>query len=263
MKVKKVDAITAEEVAALCDHTFLKRVECYSPTAGQSALRLFEQDFFKFMNESIQGALSPFAICVRPEYVQKAHNFIDQSKKRGIKIVSVAGFPDGSITPPLMKLFEANFAIDRGAEEIDGVINAHALKRGDHSFVLSELKGFVEVCRRKGIIFKLILEISELSHYEIEQACRLAEHAGVDFLKTSTGFGTFGARVDEVRLMRENFSGGIKVSGGITLTNLYPLLVAASGQGEKRVVLDPMKVRVGASRLLQELSADTRSNFSR
>jgi deoxyribose-phosphate aldolase len=264
VKEATIETIKPAEIAALSDHTFLKRSESYRLEAamGESPKKLREKDFWKFLESSCTLPLTPYALCIRPEDVKVARRILDQNGKTNIKIASVVGFPDGGWVDTSFKLFESHHALDHGANEVDVVMNYVALKKGDHSYVLQELRQLVSLVHSKKGILKLILETSELSSHDIIQACRMAEHVGVDFLKTSTGFSANGARTDQLLLIRSHFSSGIKVSGGVTFQNVYPFLVAASGIGQGKIALDPSRVRIGESQLLQQLCGLTQKQNS-
>jgi deoxyribose-phosphate aldolase len=102
-------------------------------------------------------------------------------------------------------------------------------------------------------LLKLILETSELTQEQVKELAILANNWGVDFIKTSSGFASKGAEAEKVRTMREYFKKGVKVSGGIKKDNIYQLLEAASGRDDEYIDLDPNKVRIGESSLLEKL----------
>jgi len=126
----------------------------------------------------------------------------------------VVGFPLGAATSKV-KAIEAQDAIANGATEIDMVINIGAIKSGNYELVLNDIKTVREAT--KGYILKTILETSLLTDKEIVKACELAKEGGADFVKTSTGFGSGGATIKDVRLMRKTVGPtiGIKAAGGI------------------------------------------------
>ena len=131
-----------------------------------------------------------------------------------VKVVTVVGFPSGACDTDV-KRFETEVAIDNGASEIDVVMNIGRFKDGDDGFTLRELRDVVEAAEERPV--KLILETCLLTDDEIVRACQLAKEAGVDFVKTSTGFGKAGATTDHVALMRRTVGEdlGVKASGGI------------------------------------------------
>ena len=131
-----------------------------------------------------------------------------------VKICSVVGFPLGAMSTRA-KALEAKIAVMDGADEIDMVINVGALKDRDYSVVLEDIKAVKEACGEN--VLKVIIETCLLTDDEKVKACELAKEAGADFVKTSTGFSSAGAKVEDVRLMRETVGPdmGVKASGGI------------------------------------------------
>lgn len=131
-----------------------------------------------------------------------------------VKVCTVVGFPLGAVSTAVKK-YEAECAMNDGADEIDMVINIGALKDGDYDYVLSDIKGVRETCT--DITLKVIIETWLLNDEEKRQACVIAEKAGADFVKTSTGFSTGGAKTEDVALMRDTVGDrlGVKASGGI------------------------------------------------
>lgn len=191
------------KLAKYIDHTFLKP----NGTA---------KDIEKLCEEA--KAHSFASVCVNPCFVKLAHSLVEGS---GVKTCTVIGFPLGQNTSHV-KLAEAMAAISDGADELDFVIN------------ISLLKGAVEECERelrmlslacknaarqfeRTIVTKLIIECCYLTDEEKRRACELAKAAAFDFVKTSTGFGSGGATVEDVRLMRSVVGSemGIKAAGGI------------------------------------------------
>lgn len=133
-----------------------------------------------------------------------------------VRVGAAIGFPLGQTTTEC-KAFETRDAIAKGATEIDTVINIRALQKGQLDIVKREIEDMVAICRPAGVICKVILETCYLSDAEKETVCRIAKEAGVDFVKTSTGFGTAGATVEDVALMRRVVGPeiGVKAAGGI------------------------------------------------
>lgn len=156
-------------------------------------------------------AYSFCSVCVNSYYVPYVANLLHGSD---VKICSVVGFPLGAMSTRA-KALEAKIAVMDGADEIDMVINVGALKDRDYSVVLEDIKAVKEACGEK--ILKVIIETCLLTDDEKVKACELAKEAGADFVKTSTGFSTAGAKVEDVRLMRETVGPdmGVKASGGI------------------------------------------------
>lgn len=141
-------------------------------------------------------------------------------KESGIDVCIVVGFPLGTMSTDAKK-FEAAYAIEDGATEIDMVINVGALKDEDYDYVKKDIAELVDVCAHnttgEKVLLKVIIETCLLSKEEIVKACKLAVEAGADFVKTSTGFSTGGANVEDVKLMKETVGdkAGVKASGGI------------------------------------------------
>lgn len=149
------------------------------------------------------------SVCVNSSYV----SFIRDMDK-DIRITSVVGFPLGAVAIEA-KAFEAQIAIEDGADEIDMVINIGRLKDKDYSYVKKD----IEYMRKKtlGKTLKVIIETCLLTDEEKIKACELSKEAGADFVKTSTGFSTGGATEEDVALMRKTVGEkmGVKASGGI------------------------------------------------
>lgn len=156
-------------------------------------------------------AYSFCSVCVNSYYVPYVANLLHGSD---VKICSVVGFPLGAMSTRA-KALEAKTAVMDGADEIDMVINVGALKDRDYSVVLEDIKAVKEACGEH--ILKVIIETCLLTDDEKVKACELAKEAGADFVKTSTGFSSAGAKVEDVRLMRETVGSdmGVKASGGI------------------------------------------------
>lgn len=253
----EAEHLTHAQIASLCDHTFLKRAEGFREQAkkGESPVRLREEELHRFLWQTIESPLVPYAICVRAEDVVEARRILDEGGKERVKIAAVVGFPSG-VYPTALKAAEADYAMEAGADEIDMVLLYEALKAKETEVVSDDIAAVVQVVSRFGGKTKLILEISELTHEEIATACQLAMATGVDFVKTSTGFGAWGARPEEVALMRRHFDRGVKISGGVKASNVKALLRAASGREDGKLLCDPSRVRLGESGLLQELSEE-------
>ena len=152
-----------------------------------------------------------FAVCVNPCFVETAKN---ELQKSGVKIATVIGFPLGANTSAT-KAFEAEDAIRAGADEIDMVMNIGAAKSGDWKRVEDDIRAVVKASGNH--LVKVIIETSLLTREQKVAACLAAKQAGAQFVKTSTGFSTAGATVDDVRLLRETAGPGmgVKASGGM------------------------------------------------
>ena len=169
-----------------------------------------------------------YSVCVNPTWVSLARQLLDGS---GVKVCCVVGFPLGA-QPPETKAMEARAAIRQGAKEIDMVINVGALKSTDNELVLRDIRSVVEACRDGSAKCKVILETSLLTNEEKARACELAVKARADFVKTSTGFSTGGATVEDVALMSRIVRDkglGVKASGGVrSLADLQRMVQAGA-----------------------------------
>lgn len=150
------------------------------------------------------------SVCVNPTWVSFAAQAL---KATDVKVCTVIGFPLGANTPEL-KAFETSDAIQNGANEIDMVMNIGALKSRNFDLVERDIRAVVEAA--KGTLVKVIIETCLLTDDEKVKACQIAQKAGADFVKTSTGFSTGGATVADVALMRKTVGPdmGVKASGG-------------------------------------------------
>ncbi|OBZ01511.1 deoxyribose-phosphate aldolase [Streptococcus dysgalactiae subsp. equisimilis] len=150
------------------------------------------------------------SVCVNPCWVAYAAEALKDSD---VKVCTVVGFPLGATTPAT-KAFETKDAIANGADEIDMVINIGLLKQGDDQAVEDDMRAVVEASGDK--LVKVIIEACLLTDEEKVRACQLAVKAGVDFVKTSTGFSTGGATISDVKLMRQTVGPdiGVKAAGG-------------------------------------------------
>lgn len=151
------------------------------------------------------------SVCINPAFIPNAKEFL---KGSDVLICTVIGFPLGSMTTE-SKVFETKDAIEKGADEIDMVINVSALKDHNDKYVFEEIKRIKEACGEHTL--KVIIECCLLTDEEKVRACKLSKEAGADFVKTSTGFSKWGAKVEDVKLMRETVGPkmGVKAAGGV------------------------------------------------
>ena len=187
-----------KSIARYIDHTLLKA----DATRAQITQLCREAQEYGFA-----------AVCVNPTNVRLCADLL---KGSGVAVASVAGFPLGA-TPPEAKAYEARQAIQNGATEIDMVINIGALKDGDYGLAERDIAAVVRVCHDGHAVCKVIIEAALLSEQEKVKACELAQKAGADYVKTSTGFGPSGATTADVALMRRVVGPGmgVKAAGGI------------------------------------------------
>lgn len=186
-----------EEIAGMIDHTILKA------DAG-------EDKVLEICNEARKYGFA--SVCINPCYVAFAAK---QLKDTRVKVCTVLGFPLGATTSEV-KAFEAEDAVKNGAQEVDMVINIGKLKDKDYGYVSKDIKSVVESVKGKALV-KVIIETCLLTDDEKITACKLAKDAGADFVKTSTGFSTGGAKEEDIKLMRKTVGKdmGVKASGGI------------------------------------------------
>lgn len=152
------------------------------------------------------------SVCVNPTWVETAAELL---KGTDVKVCTVIGFPLGANTPEA-KAFETADAITKGATEVDMVINIGALKDKNDALVERDVRAVVEAAKGKALV-KIIIETCLLTEEEKVRACELSVKAGAHFVKTSTGFSTGGATVEDVALMRKTVGPniGVKASGGV------------------------------------------------
>ena len=152
------------------------------------------------------------SVCVNPSQVLRSYECL---KGSDVKVCTVIGFPLGATTTKT-KVFEAKEAVENGAEEVDMVINVGAVKSGDYDYVKRDIEAVRAAVGGRAIL-KVILETCLLTDEEKVRVCAICKMAGVDFVKTSTGFSTSGATIEDVRLMRKVVGPtiGVKASGGV------------------------------------------------
>jgi deoxyribose-phosphate aldolase len=185
------------DLARLIDHTLLK------PEATATQVE-------KLCKEAIEYNF--WSVCLNPTWVSLAAKLLKGSE---VKVCTVIGFPLGA-TSSTSKALEAADVIQRGAHEVDMVLNVGALKSGQHDLVLEDIRAVVGAAKGRALV-KVILETGLLTDEEKVKACELAKAAGADFVKTSTGFGPGGATPEDIALMRRTVGPemGVKASGGI------------------------------------------------
>ena len=208
-----------QKILSACDHTLL----------GQTAT--WEQ-MKKICDEGMRYQTA--SVCIPPSYVAQAKAYVGDK----LKICTVIGFPNGYNTTAV-KVFETKDAIANGADEIDMVINIGALKDGRDTQVCDEIKQIKAACGDK--ILKVIIETCLLTQEEKLRMCKIVTDAGADYIKTSTGFSTAGATLDDVKLMRANVGEKVlvKAAGGI------------SGIEDAQNFLDNGAARLGTSRVVK------------
>ena len=219
----------ASEIAKYIDHTLLKA----DASQDRIAQLCYEARKFGFA-----------AVCVNPTHVKLCSQLLQGAP---VHVCTVVGFPLGA-TPPEVKAYETQQAIDDGATEVDMVINIGALKSKDYALVERDIATVARSCHAGGAILKVIIEAALLTDEEKVIACQLSKSAGADYVKTSTGFGPGGATVHDVALMRRTVgpSLGVKAAGGVGSYEDAQAMIAAGA------------TRIGASagvKIVQQASA--------
>lgn len=185
-----------KKINSYIDHTLLK--------ADAS-----KKDVVKLCKEAKKYSFA--SVCINPSFIPVAKAILKNTK---VKVCTVIGFPLGQMTTKA-KVFETADAIKNGAQEIDMVLNVAKLKDGDFAYVKNEISQIKKCCKAKTL--KVIIETCLLTKKEIAKACELAKVAKADFVKTSTGFSTAGAKTEDVKQMRKTVGTkmGVKASGGV------------------------------------------------
>ena len=201
---------TNAPIASLIDHTLLR------PEATRA-------DIVKLCGEARQYGFA--TVCINPYWVPLAASELAGT---AVKVCTVAGFPLGA-TSTEAKVAESAAALRAGAGEVDMVMNVGALRSGDFDAVKLDIQAVARVCHDAGAIVKVILETALLDDAQKTTACGVAQAAGADFVKTSTGFAAAGATVQDIVLMRHAVGSrmGVKAAGGIRTLDDFRAMVAA------------------------------------
>jgi deoxyribose-phosphate aldolase len=222
--------LTPQSLAALIDHTFLKPFGT-------------PQDIQELCEEARQYNFAMVAI--NPAEVMNCVRLLAGSR---VRVGAAIGFPLGQNTSA-GKAFEMRDAIQKGANEIDMVINLRALQSGETALVRQEITDMVNACRPARVISKVILETCYLTEPQKRLVCQMAREEGADFVKTSTGFGPGGATVADVRLMRAVVGPemGVKAAGRIRdLATVLAMLAAGAtriGTSAGVSIIEELKAR--------------------
>ena len=220
------------EIIELCkyvDHTLL------DPGATWMGIKEVLEDGIKYKTASA---------CIPPAFVQKATDYVQGR----LPICTVVGFPNGYMTTET-KVFETKDAIDKGAKEIDMVINLGLLKSGNYELVTEEIRQIKACCGDR--ILKVIIETCLLTEEEKIRMCRIVTDAGADFIKTSTGFSTSGATREDIILFKKHIGSDIKIkaAGGISTIQDAEDFIALGAD------------RLGTSRIIKLLKAEKTDNY--
>jgi deoxyribose-phosphate aldolase len=228
----------AIDIATLTEHDIAKAID-------HSLLRPELDDAFVEDGCRLAVEYDVASVCVRPADVRRAKALLEGSD---VAVGTTIGFPHGGHVTAI-KVAEARQALDDGATELDMVIQIGALKSGRDADVQADIKAVVDVAHAAGAIVKVIFENAYLTDDEKVRACRLAEAADADFVKTSTGFAPSGATHHDLRLMRASTSArvGVKAAGGVrTLDALLEVMALGTtriGATATKAIIDDFRAR--------------------
>lgn len=200
-------AITPHDIAKMLDHSTLQPF-------------LTEADIRKGCELALKYDCA--SVCARPCDVPILAEMLAGSD---VKVCTVIGFPHGS-QETAIKVAEAKLALDEGCTELDMVINIGKMLAGDHAYVKNEIQLLAEAAHERGAILKVILENCYLTDKQKIVCCKLAEEAGADFVKTSTGYGSSGCTINDLKLMRASVSEHVRVKGSGGIRDLDTVLSA-------------------------------------
>lgn len=208
-----------DEILKYVDHTLLKQISTWDD------IKVICDDGMKYNVASV---------CIPPSFVKQAKEYVSNR----LKICTVIGFPNGYNTTEV-KVFETQDAVRNGADEIDMVINVGDLKSKKYSQILDEINKVKEACNGK--ILKVIIETCLLTEEEKIKMCQIVSESNADYIKTSTGFSTEGATIEDIKLFKANIKEGkgIKAAGGI------------SSFEDARNFIENGATRLGTSRLVK------------
>lgn len=188
--------INKNEILSKVDHTFLKQTATWN-------------DIKELCDDAIR--YNAASVCIPPSFVKEAKEYV----KEKMKVCTVIGFPNGYNTTDV-KVFETKDAIKNGADEIDMVINIGMLKEKEYDAILNEINEIKKACGDK--ILKVIIETCLLTEEEKIKMCDIVSNSDADFIKTSTGFSTAGATIEDIKLFKKHIKNDkkIKAAGGIS-----------------------------------------------
>lgn len=202
-----MNQLTPHDIAKMLDHSTLQPY-------------LTEEDIRKGCELALRYDCA--SVCARPCDVPV---LVEMLRGSDVKVCTVIGFPHGS-QDTIIKLAEAELALRQGCQELDMVINIGRLIRGDDDDVRDEIRQLAILAHREGAILKVILETCYLTDEQKVRCCRLAEEAGADFVKTSTGYGSKGCTIEDLKLMRASVSERVAVKGSGGIRDLDTVLSA-------------------------------------
>ena len=231
-------SITPHDIAKMLDHSTLQPF-------------LTEEDIRKGCELALKYDCA--SVCARPCDVPI---LAERLKGSDVKVCTVIGFPHGSHETAI-KVAEAELALEEGCQELDMVLNIGKMIRGDHDYVKAEIKQIADLAHEKGAIVKVILETCYLTDEQKKIACRLSEEAGADFVKTSTGYGSKGCTIEDLKLMRAAVSANVRVKGSGGIRDLDTVLSARAvgasrcGVSATAKIMEEAEARYAAGALVE------------
>jgi len=182
------------------------------------------------------------SVCVRPADIPLA---VKELAGSDVESGTVIGFPHGAVTADT-KLFDSRQALDQGAVELDVVVNIGQVKKGNWDYIRWELEPIVKECKNQNALSKIIFENCFLTEQQIAKLCEITVQLGADYVKTSTGFGEYGARLEDIAIMKEAVVGKakLKAAGGISDLETAMAFIEAGceriGSSATVIILDGM-----------------------
>ncbi len=222
--------VTANDIAKMIDHSLLK---------PQLTLEEVKKGC------KLAAEYETISVCVRPADVVLA---CEELAGTEVKVSTVIGFPHGCNSTET-KVFEAKKAMEDGAVELDMVLNIGRLRSGEYGYVEKDIKAVVDEAHKNDVLVKVILENCFLNNEQKKKACQIIEKADGDFVKTSTGFGTGGHTIPDLKLMRETVSDDVEVKAAGGVRSLEAALkvievgVTRIGATATKEILDEAKKR--------------------
>jgi deoxyribose-phosphate aldolase len=231
-RLNMIYQLTYEAIAKRIDHSLL------GPALGHAELA---------SGCELAARYGVASVCIKPYGVALAAGIL---KGSGVEVGTTIGFPHGGHLT-LVKVFEAQQAMADGATELDMVINIGQAKDGEWDAVATDIAAVTEACHDRGAIIKVIFENCYLNDDQKKQLCRICGEVGADYVKTSTGYGTGGATMDDLRLMRRYAPQHVKLKAAGGLRTLEAMIEAAEigcdriGASRTAEILDELKARLG------------------
>ena len=226
-------ALTPKDIAGMLDHSTLQ------PYLTEDDIRHGCEVALKYGTASV---------CARPCDVPILAEML---KGSSVKVCTVIGFPHGAHETAI-KVAEAQLALQQGCQELDMVLNIGKLKHGDTDYVEGEIRQIAETAHAAGAILKVILETCYLTEEEKILACEISERAGADFVKTSTGYGSAGCTIEDLKLMRAHVSGKVRIKGSGGIRDLDTVLSARAAGASRCGVSATEKIMAEAEKRFAE-----------